>query len=379
LLGIAYKNLAKNKARTALSLMALIIGVVTIISMVSVTAGIRSMVNDAVSGMNGVIVWEKEALDQPWSYIPSDYEQKLESIPGVRVALPEVFGFVNEIDGGKARGSDLTMGIVGVMGVDPVKEQERDGTFYGLEIEKGRWLNPGDEKTIILGDQIADEYDKKIGNTIELDGTDFKVVGILKTSQLFGGYMLAPIDDVRELADLESDIVNDFTVQTYQPQDQDKVAKRIEARYDELQAMSAQSAGEEVSDLMDTFDTVFLIISLIALLTAGVVIINTMLMSVMDRQKEIGVLKAIGWTEEDILKLVLAESFLLGVFGGIIGCIIGMLVVNVINQNVDFGLTLTVTNVVGAFAFSVCAGVFGGVYPAWRISKIDPIEAIRME
>lgn len=379
MLEIAYKNLAKNKARTALSLMALIIGVVTIISLVSVTAGIRSMVTDAISGMNGIVVWEKDALDTPWSYISTDYEQKLESIQGVRVALPEVFGFVNTIDGEKAQGSDLMMGITGVMGVDPVKEQEREGTFYGMELENGRWLKPGDSRVVILGDQIAENHDKRVGSNIELNDEKFRVVGVLKESQIFGSYMVAPIDEVRELADLESDIVNDYTVQTYRPQDQDKVARIIEARHDDLQAMSSQAASDEVAGLLDTFDMVFLIISLIALITAGVVIINTMLMSVMDRQKEIGVLKAVGWSSEDILKLVLAESFLLGVFGGLIGCVIGILVVTAINDAVDFGLTLTAMNIVGAFAFAVFAGLFGGLYPAWRISKIDPIEAIRME
>jgi putative ABC transport system permease protein len=379
LLGIAYKNLVKNKARTGLSVMALVIGVVTIISMVSVTAGIRSMVTDALSSMNGIMVWEKDALDQPWSHIPADYEQKIEAISGVRAAFPEVYAFVNEIDGEKAQGSSLMMGITAVVGLDPVKEQEREGNYYGLEIDKGRWLKPGDKNVIILGDQLAENYDKSVGSTIELDGKRLRVVGILKESQLFGGYMVAPIDVARELADLDSDTVNDFTVQTYTLQDQDRVAKIIEFKYDELQAMSAQSANDEVSGLMNTFDLVFLVISLIALLTAGVVIVNTMLMSIMDRQKEIGVLKAVGWTSEDVLRLVLTESLLLGIFGGIIGCIIGSLVVIAINDAVDFTLSLTASNIVGAFAFAVFAGVAGGMYPAWRISQVDPIEAIRME
>ena len=109
------------------------------------------------------------------------------------------------------------------------------------------------------------------------------------------------------------------------------------------------------------------------------VIVNTMLMSVMERQKEIGVLKAVGWTSDDVLKLVLTESLLLGVIGGIIGCVIGSLVVIAINDAVDFTLSLTASNIVGAFAFAVFAGVAGGMYPAWRISQVDPIEAIRME
>ena len=379
MLDIAYKNLAKNKARTGLSMMALIIGVVTIIAMVSVTAGIRTMVTDVMAGMNGIIVWEKDALDQPWSYMSEDYEQKFEAIPGVRTALPEVSAFVEEIDGETPQGSELMMGIVAVFGVDPVKEQEREGTIYGMEIDKGRWLNPGDTNVIILGDQIADNYDKRVGSTIEVDGKRLKVIGILKESQIFGGYMVAPLDVTREIGDLDSDIVNDYTVQTYRPEDQDRVSKIIEARYDELQAMSAQSAGGEMEELMGTFDMVFLVISLIALLTAGVVIINTMLMSVMDRQKEIGVLKAVGWTSEDVLKLVLMEALLLGVFGGIIGIVIGSVVVITISDVTGFELTLTATNVIGAFVFSVFAGVFGGIYPAWVISKTDPIEAIRME
>jgi len=379
LLKIAYENLTRNKARTALSVMALVIGVVAIITMVSVSDGIRNSMVEAISGMNGIIVWEKDALDLPFSCLPMSYEKKLEAIPGVKVVFPEVYGLVNTIEGEKPKGGSMTMGMAVLAGFDPVKEQQRVGSIYGVEVEKGRNLQPGDKYVAVIGHQLADEYDKRVGSIMKVNGKRFKVIGILEESQYAGSAVVVPIDIARELAGLDSDTVNSFTVQTYNPSDQEGVSKIIEARLDDVDAMSTQAMLKDLEEVMVIFDWAFILLSSISLLIAGIGIINTMLMSVMDRQKEIGVLKAVGWSSEDVLKLVLYESALIGVFGGLLGCIAGGLVVIGIENVVEFGLTLSWTTILGAFAFAVFAGLVGGVYPAWKISRIDPIQAIRME
>ncbi|MCD6414955.1 MAG: ABC transporter permease [Candidatus Diapherotrites archaeon] len=379
MLKIAYENLTRNKARTALSVMALVIGVVAIITMVSVSDGIRNSMVEAISGMNGIIVWEKDALDLPFSCLPMSYEKKLEAIPGVKVVFPEVYGLVNTIEGEKPKGGSMTMGMAVLAGFDPVKEQQRVGSIYGVEVEKGRNLQPGDKYVAVIGHQLADEYDKRVGSIMKVNGKRFKVIGILEESQYAGSAVVVPIDIARELAGLDSDTVNSFTVQTYNPSDQEGVSKIIEARLDDVDAMSTQAMLKDLEEVMVIFDWAFILLSSISLLIAGIGIINTMLMSVMDRQKEIGVLKAVGWSSEDVLKLVLYESALIGVFGGLLGCIAGGLVVIGIENVVEFGLTLSWTTILGAFAFAVFAGLVGGVYPAWKISRIDPIQAIRME
>ena len=379
MLKIAYKNLVANKARTFLSVMALVIGVVTIIAMISTADGIRSTITETISNINGIIVWEKDALDVPFSKLPTSYEEKLEAIPGVKAVFPEIYGIVNTVEGEKPKGSGLMMGMVLLAGFDPVKEQRRTGSVYGVEVEKGRKLKPGDKHVAILGQKLAEDYDKTLGSTIRVNGKKLRIVGILEKSQLADYAVVVPLDTARELTSIDKDTVNSFTVQTYNPAEQERISKIIEARLDDVDAISAQAMTKDLEEVLAVFDWAFIILSSIALVIAGIGIINTMLMSVLDRQKEIGVLKAVGWTSEDVLKLVLCEALLMGVFGGIAGCLLGSFVVMIIDQAVEFTLPLTFKTLAGAFVFSVFAGIVGGLYPAWRISKINPIQAIRME
>ena len=116
--------------------------------------------------------------------------------------------------------------------------------------------------------------------------------------------------------------------------------------------------------------------SSIAVFVAGIGILNTMLMSVLERTKEFGVLKAVGWTEEDIIVLVLSESFLLGVIGAIIGTLSGAIVVEIAKHYLGIPMAISTNLVIYAWCFSIIVGVLGGIYPAWRASKLDPIEAI---
>ena len=378
MLRLAFRNLTANKPRTLLAMAALVIGVVTIVSLVSVTAGIRSTFTDIVSGVNGVMVYEKGAMDIPFSVLPSSYGQKIESVPGVRLVIPEVWGMASEINGAPPSVSGgMSMGMVVYAGTDAAKERLRRGDFMGASIEKGRMIGPGETNTIVLGNAIADSYNRRIGSKISIDGMKFTVVGIFEKSLAMDGYVVVPLKAARELRGLGADDVGNFEVQASDSRNEDNVATRIKFKLDDVEAITMQEAGDKMGGMLDTLDLAFVLISLIALVIAAVGIINTMLMSVLEREKEIGVLKAVGWTGDDIVKLVLWESLLIGVGGGAIGDAIGYAVVALINPLVPFGITVTPLVMAEAMLFAMAAGLLGGAYPAWKISKIDPIEAIR--
>ena len=130
---------------------------------------------------------------------------------------------------------------------------------------------------------------------------------------------------------------------------------------------------------MGIMDLFFYVMASISLIIAGIGIVNAMLMSVLERTKEFGVLKAVGWENDDLLKLIIEESILIGVVGGIIGIIISVAIVEILNNYMPFSLLITKELIGEAFLFSVIAGIVGGIYPAWRVTKIDPIQAIRGE
>ena len=150
-------------------------------------------------------------------------------------------------------------------------------------------------------------------------------------------------------------------------------------KYPELEAITASQAVEETEDIMGIMDLFFYVMASISLIIAGIGIVNAMLMSVLERTKEFGVLKAVGWENDDLLKLIIEESILIGVVGGIIGIIISVAIVEILNNYMPFSLLITKELIGEAFLFSVIAGIVGGIYPAWRVTKIDPIQAIRGE
>jgi len=378
---IAFRNIWRNKSRTILAMLALIVGIITIIVLVSATLGVKSSVSNVMGQMKGIIVYEHDAADVPYSHLSSDYEEKLEDIRGVRVALPEIYGMVRTIDGKKAEGTgSFTAGMVMLVGLDPKKERMRQGDMYGIGVEEGRKFISSDKYAAIISKDIADNYKKNIGSKIELDdGKKYTVIGILEESSVLGSIIVVPLDRARELAHLKEDEVNSFTVQTKNPEDEKRIATLIKMKYPELEAITASQAVEETEDIMGIMDLFFYVMASISLIIAGIGIVNAMLMSVLERTKEFGVLKAVGWENDDLLKLIIEESILIGVVGGIIGIIISVAIVEILNNYMPFSLLITKELIGEAFLFSVIAGIVGGIYPAWRVTKIDPIQAIRGE
>ena len=378
MLRLAFRNLTTNKSRTLLAMAALVIGVITIVSLISVTAGLRSTFTDVLADMSGIFVYEKDSIDVPFSVLPASYGDKIESIPGVKLVIPQVWGMASEInDATPAIEGGISMGMIAYVGTDAVKEKLRKGDFMGVPIEKGRMVNPGETHTIVLGHGVAESYKRRLGSKIEIDDVEFTVVGIYEESLTMDNYFTIPLKTARDMRGLEIDEISNFEVQASDARDEEKISAKIRFKFDDVEALAMQEAGDEMTGMLDTLDLAFILISMIALVIAGVGIINTMLMSVLERQKEIGVLKAVGWTSDDILKLVLWESLFIGIGGGLLGNVIGFAVVAMVNPLVPFEISVTPIIMVQAMLFAMAAGLFGGVYPAWRISRIDPIEAMR--
>ena len=358
----------------------LIIGVVTIVVLISLTAGIKASFNDFISDIKGVYVMQKNAMDVPFSRLPADYEQKFESIPAVKAAFPEVWAIVRTINGGKALGgSSMTMGTVTMLGLDAAKEKLRNQLPYGVEIKKGRIFNPSEKYAAVVGDTIADKYKLQVGSSITVDGEKFRVVGIFEKNDFTGSTVAAPIDTVRKNYGFKPDEVSAYTVQAYNARDDKRIARLIEMRFDDVRAMTTTDMSKQLGTILSTIDLFFYVVAFIAFAIAGIGIINTMLMSVLERKKEFGTLRALGWTRDNVVKLVVSESAILGLGGGVIGLCISYVLVKLIESSIGFPLFVSPLTAAGALVFSMFAGIAGGFYPAWKASRLDPIRAIRGE
>ncbi|RLF93107.1 ABC transporter permease, partial [Thermococci archaeon] len=189
-----------------------------------------------------------------------------------------------------------------------------------------------------------------------------------------------PIDVAREVAEIDPDIIHMVRVKVEKPGTEKEVALRINLIIPDVEATTSSEQTEQISEFLGTIETMTWAISAIAAIVGGIGIMNTMLMSVIERTKEIGVFKAVGWSNNDVLKMILLEGFLLGLFGGFLGIGGGKLSTIAFASFLrGFQANITLALVGEAMVFAVALGVFGGIYPAYKAASIDPIDALRNE
>ncbi len=370
------KNLFRRKTRTALALLGISVGVAAIVALVSVADGLEATALEAIGELKGVFVQEEDTGSPIFSKISKSYEEKIEALPGVKLASPMVFYLPKNIEDESA---GQGFGTLSISGIDPEKFKKTGSPV--TEVNRGRFLTSRDRYKAVIGKQVSDNYKKQVGSSIEIDDRDFKIVGIYETGSVaFDNDIYVPLDIAQELADMEKDEVNAIVVLAQDPTNTDKIAKQIEMRYDDLQAGTQEEFSEMVSGLLGNIRSVTWAVSGIAAIVGGIGIANTMLMSVIERTREIGVLKSIGWSKNDVLKMIMTEAVVLGFIGGLTGITVGfggVLILRTIFPSIN--PILTIKLILEVLIFSVSLGVIGGSYPAWSASKMDPIKALRTE
>ncbi|MFH1586741.1 MAG: ABC transporter permease [Candidatus Diapherotrites archaeon] len=373
---LSFLNLFRRKSRTFLTLLAIAVGVASIIVLVSIVDGVVADFTEVFEQFQGIMVLEKGASDTPFSKIDRSFEAKLEKINGVKVAIPEIWVLPNKIDG---KIPEFSLSTVMVYGLDIDKYLVSSGTGWIADVEKGSFIKNSDTDGVVIGKKIAEDYKKFIGSVIDIDGKKFRVKGIFSgQSEFIEGVIVMPLDSARELTTLDADKVNSFTIGLTDPTKDKEIAEKIEFIYsDDLQALSMSQYSEEFSSIFGSLRLLVWAIAAIAAIVAGVGIINTILMSILDRTAEIGTLKATGWTNENVFIMIMYEALSIGILGGIIGMILGFAIDLFLASLLNINFLITFPLLLQAFLFALFIGLIAGIYPAYRAVKLDPIEAIR--
>lgn len=377
---LAFLNLFRRKSRTILSLLGIMIGVAAIISLVSIVDGTYNEFNSLVSQFQGVMVMEKDSMDQTLSSVNASLGSELEQVQGVRTVVSEIWVLPKKVDG---KSISLEGGLASMTtfayGADMKKYNELRGNGWLGEMYKGEMLKPNDTGKVVIGRKLYDDKDKFLGSTLEINDKKFTVKGVLKTeSDYLGNVMLLNLSDARELSDFDNTKVSSYYVELNNPKDDKKIAKIIEFKYgDEIEAQSASSYSEEFGGVLGNFRLVVFIIAALSAIVAAIGIVNTILISVMERKKEIGTLKATGWNDESVMKMIIYESFFMGVFGGIAGLFLGFFICSLMQGNFGLKPLITIELVIEAYVFAVMLGLLAGIYPAYKALKMSPVEAMR--
>ena len=399
-----FRNFTHRKIRGWLTILGILIGVSAVIALISVTQGMQDAINEQFArlGTNKIMITAgggEGAMGLMGSAfaakpLTKDDLEIVKKSNGVDIAT-ELIAKMGKIKFGDQTKYTFVIG----MPVDETAKVFED--MQGFEAEFGRQIKEGDKYSVNIGYLIGQPkglFDKgvKIGNKIEIEGQEFKVVGIIKKLGNKGDdtQIYVPIEVVREVYN-EPNKIDYIYIQTKQGVDVNDVADEIKK---DLRRFRDEKKGEEtfqvqtfeqlisqVNTILNIVGIVLIAISAISLIVGGVGIMNSMYTSVLERTHEIGVMKAIGARNEHVLAIFMIESGLYGLVGGAVGVITGLAMAKAaelaaISQGVDmFRASITPTLILGGLAFSFLIGCISGAAPARAAAKMKPVDALRYE
>ena len=356
-----------RKTRAFLSIVGIAIGIIVIVALGGITDGLVNTFEDTIhAGGADFQISGKETGDSAYgtNTIDASWTDKISNVSGVEEAYP-IYVVLTSV------GDDYMNTLIGI---DP------DGTqLADISMKEGR-LFENNANEVILGEIYADDNGYKIGDNIEIDSENFEVVGIFESgdSNMAGG-VFTSISKVGELMDDEDSISNIY-VKVNKGEDPQTVADRIDAQYgDNITTITSVMEMEQMADMLNMLQASTWAISLLAIVVGGLGIINTMLMSVFERTREIGVLKAVGWSNTKILTMIVGESLVITIVSAIIGSLIGFLACTLLGPQIGIEPLFTPKIFIQAFSIAIVVGIIGGLYPAIKAVRLPPTEALRYE
>ncbi|MCC6740863.1 MAG: ABC transporter permease [Planctomycetia bacterium] len=388
MLRFALLNILTRPLRSFLALVGVAVAIAGVVGLVSVSSGLKSTMVDTLDKVEGLVMIEANSVDPIFSTLPLSYAARVERIPGVAACVPELWRVAPNVEGQKTL-MGLFSAIV-VLGLDPERHTRLSaGHVYSRSMRRGRNIEPRDagQRRVVISERIAQKYRKDVGASIRVGELDYEVVGVYQTGSLFlDGTLVMHLETAWSFAGNNSrDVVTSFYVEpvAQSPEEMARVEKAVEAEFaQETRKVDCLSTAEwqsEFGKLLGHLDVFLIVVSSIAVIVGAIGILNTMLMSVTERVPEFGILKANGWSRGDVTRLILAESTYLGIAGGLLGCGVGVLGVQIAARFMPFQPATPLPLVATAFGVGALLGIVGGVYPARQAAKLSPVDAIRAD
>jgi putative ABC transport system permease protein len=385
---ISLGTVGEKKLRFALNLVGILIGCAAVGGLISITAGMRTDITNQIMGFGPNVInvfpdnnGRSNPVELGWRDL-----RIIETIPGVEAATPMNFGGTCAY---KARGEYYYTSITGV--------SEAYFRISGnWELLEGRYLTRNDKAAAVVTETLlkpwgVDEPLYEIGDRIKIlyrrsneeHEITFRIVGIMReASSGFGSQsyasMYVPLSAFEQMYEMGGKI-HLIKLCTSDIGQVTEVAERIKDKLGYVGVFTMDMIMENLNSVMNTLNAVLGGIAGLSLIVAGVGIINTMTVSVMERTKEIGTMKAIGAKSRDILGLFMTEAFITGIVGGVIGALFGFTISYVISRFTAIPSASSPYLGVLIVVFAMVTCIISGLHPAWRASKLNPVEALRYE
>ncbi len=365
------KNLTRRPFRSFLAILGIGIGVGAVVGLVSLSRGFEKELNDLLTRLRGdVIIKQKDRVNPESSRIREAVVEEIGQMEGVAGVSGYIFQLLFF--------GDYRIPIYGFHPEQPVMKK--------IRLESGRLIEKSALDEVLIGAEAARNLGISAGGEITVPPSDpkgkkLKVVGVYVTGSAYqDAGCIVHLRAAQLLAKMPGAVMM-LAVDVFDRDDAADVRDSIRVAYPELEVMLATDFTKNLKDyqLISGFTWA---VSMIAVLVGAIGVLNTMLMSVFERTREIGMLMALGWSRARVLAMILTEGFVVSLIGGLVGVVVGIFLVDFVSSilrelPIIPGHDLTLFG--QAMALSLLLGTLGSLVPAWKASRLSPMEALGYE
>ena len=411
---LAFRNLRRRKLRTGLTLLGIVVGVSLMVALFAIGEGMNTQISQQIKALGGadIQIYNSTEAARRIGFIGDPMSEALvaevqatsgvDLVTGVLIGLGEV-----HVVGVPVQWVNKNQTLV--MGIDP---ESYDRITGGVNIIEGRALQPSDVYGAVIGVTLANETGVTVGSTLytmkwggakDSPAINFVVVGICRTGQTqLDRAMFVQLSQAQHILQWKriragtyvatTPQITQILVKVEDPSQAQAVAGRIEGKLSGMTGIRVFVATQMLQRMQQGISTLVLFlegIGSVAIVAGCIGIVNTMMMSIFERTREIGTLKAIGAKARDILITILTEAAIIGLLAGAIGCTVGVVgtllwgELSTSSARAGFESFTSIKPIITpvilleGFGLGVLVGVLAGLYPAWRASRLDPVEALR--